>query len=65
MNIQLSKITLNLLADCTRLQDKLEAIVDLPVELQNAREYHLLFEQLSSQARIMAMSLQADKEMTK
>jgi len=61
MNVTLSKITLNMLAECTRLQAKLDAIADMPVEQQNAREYNLTFEQLSSHARIMAMSLESNR----
>jgi hypothetical protein len=62
MNIQLSKTTLELLAKCTEAQTKLDAFNARPVDKQTSGEFTFLFETLSSNARMLAMGLQADKE---
>jgi hypothetical protein len=64
MNIQLSKITLNMLAECETLQAQLTAMEEMSPSDINIKAHSLLWETLSSNARMLAMSLQADKDAT-
>ncbi len=62
MNIQLSKNTLDLLAKCETLQAQLTAMEEMSPSDINIKAHSLLWETLSSNARMLAMSLQADKQ---
>jgi hypothetical protein len=64
MNIRLSKNTLDLLAKCTELQEQLTAMEENSPSDINVKAHSLLWEKLSSNARMLAMGLQADKDAT-
>ena len=64
MNIQLSKNTLDLLAKCTEAQATLDAMQKRHEDDIDGRAFTFAFNVLSSSARMLAMSLQADKEAT-
>jgi hypothetical protein len=63
MNIQLSKNTLDLLAKCTANEAALHSYETDALHEMEVAEYHKMFETYSSNARMLAMSLQADKEL--
>jgi hypothetical protein len=61
MNVTLSKATLKLLAACTELQAELKAYEERSPDDCNVKAHSLIWERLSSNARMLAMSLEADK----
>jgi hypothetical protein len=64
MNIQLSKTTLAYLKKCDECQTRLNELTGKMKSTKDMVAHTLAFETLSSNARMLAMSLQADKEAT-